>query len=103
VSIWDRFKKAKENVAAIGTAQVAPEEPAAAGADAMQGYSEIWASELIDDETCKNCAAHDGHEYASMAEALVDYPEGQYPAGGYKHCTSDSGCRGTLAMTIRST
>ncbi|MFJ5696165.1 hypothetical protein ACIP9X_20340 [Arthrobacter sp. NPDC093125] len=35
-------------------------------------------------------------EYTSMAEAMEDYPAGEYPAGGYRHCESESGCRGTL-------
>ena len=48
--------------------------------------------------TCENCAAHDGHDYTSMAEARADYPEGEYPAGGDRICTSDRGCRGTLMM-----
>ena len=107
MGIWDKLKQAMDK-AAPSTAEWPPAqsvphepEPAAGEADAMHGYSEIWASELIDDKTCKNCAAHDGHDYTSMADALADYPEGQYPGGGYKHCTSDSGCRGTLAM-IRS-
>lgn len=65
-------------------------------ADPMQGCSEIWASELIDDETCAKCAENDGHEYTSMTEAREDYPAGEYSASGYRHCESETGCRGTL-------
>lgn len=64
----------------------------------MQGYAEIYASELIDEKTCASCASNDGHDYASMAEARADYPAGEYPAGGYRHCENDAGCRGTLVL-----
>ncbi|RKR29798.1 hypothetical protein [Arthrobacter oryzae] len=112
MGIWDRLKQVIDGVAPKTSewppeqspeppAQAVPQGPAAGESDPLQGYSEIWASELIDGDTCKNCASHDGHEYTSMADARADYPEGEYPASGYKHCTSDSGCRGTLMM-IRS-
>lgn len=53
---------------------------------------EIYASELLDENTCQKCAEIDGHDYATLEEARIDYSEG----GGYKHCESESGCRGTL-------
>lgn len=68
-------------------------EQPAVDEDPMEGYSELFASELIDDQTCANCAGIDGHEYTSMAEARADYP-----AGGYNGCESESGCRGTLIL-----
>jgi hypothetical protein len=57
---------------------------------------EIYASELLDEKTCQKCAEIDGHDYDSMAEAEADYP-----MGGYKHCESESGCRGTLVTVYR--
>ncbi|MEO3940203.1 hypothetical protein V3C41_03885 [Paenarthrobacter nicotinovorans] len=54
--------------------------------------AEIYASELLDEHTCQKCAAIDGHEYETLAQARADYPDG----GGYKDCESGSGCRGSL-------
>jgi hypothetical protein len=108
VGIWAKAKEVKEGISAL-VAQWAvqrnegpddhtrPEQPAV-DEDPVEGYSALFASELIDDQTCANCAAIDGHEYASMAEARADYPAGEYPAGGYKGCESESGCRGTLIL-----
>jgi len=59
---------------------IAPMEPA-----------EIYASELLDGATCDRCAAVDGKQYATMAEALVEYE-----TGGYGACRGGSRCRGTL-------
>lgn len=53
--------------------------------------SEIWASEIMDGATCGPCAAIDGKEYATLAEARDDYPH-----GGYLRCDGDARCRGTL-------
>lgn len=52
---------------------------------------EIYASELLDGETCDRCEAVDGKQYASMADALVEYEQGYYGA-----CRGGSRCRGTL-------
>jgi hypothetical protein len=52
---------------------------------------EIYASELLDGATCDRCAAVDGKEYATMAEALVEYE-----TGGYGACRGGARCRGTL-------
>jgi hypothetical protein len=51
----------------------------------------IFASELLDSNTCTHCVAIDGMEYASMAEAERDYPTGHY-----KDCDGRERCRGTL-------
>jgi hypothetical protein len=53
--------------------------------------AEIYASELLDGATCDRCAAVDGKQYASMAEALVEYE-----TGGYGACRGGARCRGTL-------
>ena len=55
---------------------------------------EIYASEVLDGNTCPKCAEIDGHDYETLAQARADYPEG----GGYKDCDSESGCRGTLVF-----
>lgn len=93
MGIWEKLKKA----AAGNLSTVNPEQPSAeAITDPMEGYTDLFASELIDEHTCTNCAENDGREYTSMADARADYPDGQYPEGGYEHCTSPNGCRGTL-------
>jgi hypothetical protein len=51
----------------------------------------IVGSELLDGNTCLPCKSVDGKEYASMEEAVIDYP-----AGGYWACLGGARCRGTL-------
>jgi hypothetical protein len=51
----------------------------------------VYASELLDSETCDPCAAIDGTAYETIDDAEVDYP-----AGGYTDCDGWSRCRGTL-------
>jgi hypothetical protein len=53
--------------------------------------TEIYASELLDGETCDACAKVDGKEYDTMADALIEYE-----TGGYGACKGGSRCRGTL-------
>lgn len=89
MGLWDKLKQIKGNRPGV------PEQ-AAEGADTsdpMEGYTEIIASEIVDEKTCGRCAGNDEHEYSSMAEARDDYPD-----GGYRHCESPSGCRGTLVL-----
>ena len=62
--------------------------------DAAREPTEIYASELLDEHTCRKCAEIDGHEYQTMAQARADYPDG----GGYHGCESGTGCRGTLVF-----
>jgi hypothetical protein len=52
---------------------------------------EIYASELLDANTCEECVALDGNQYESVADAEQDYP-----SGGYKDCLGGPRCRGTL-------
>ena len=54
---------------------------------------EIYASELLDGQTCQNCEHVDGKQYETMAEALDDYPRGYY-----KNCSGEARCRGTLVF-----
>lgn len=51
----------------------------------------IYASELLDANTCSVCSAIDGQEFGSLAEA-----EKEYPTGGHKGCLGGPRCRGTL-------
>ena len=55
---------------------------------------EVYASELLDANTCGPCAVVDGRTYASLEDALVDYPG----AGGFVGCDGGSRCRGTLVL-----
>jgi hypothetical protein len=51
----------------------------------------IYASEVMDENTCGPCADIDGTEYDTLAEAEEDYP-----TGGYVECEGGLRCRGTL-------
>lgn len=51
----------------------------------------VYASELLDANTCQNCVAKDGTQYLELSDAEVDYP-----TGGYKECQGGPRCRGTL-------
>lgn len=51
----------------------------------------IYSSELLDENTCKNCTAEDGTEFGD-----VDAAEADYPGGGYADCEGGERCRGTL-------
>lgn len=53
--------------------------------------STIYASELLDGNTCSRCAEVDGREYATLVDAEADYP-----TGGNKSCLGGPRCRGTL-------
>lgn len=61
---------------------------------AMPEPVEVYASELLDKNTCEPCADLDGHDYATLADGLADYPG----AGGYIACDGGSRCRGTLVL-----
>lgn len=67
---------------------------AAGGADDTPiGY--LYATELLDGNTCDPCAAIDGTQYASLAEAENDYPG---LGGGYVWCDGRENCRGSLVV-----
>lgn len=55
---------------------------------------EVYASELLDRNTCGPCATVDGRTYRDLTAGLVDYPG----AGGYVGCDGGSRCRGTLVI-----
>lgn len=51
----------------------------------------LYASELLDTNTCPKCTAVDGTQYASLLDAERDYPTGHY-----RDCEGRERCRGTL-------
>jgi hypothetical protein len=50
-----------------------------------------YASEMLDNNTCKPCSAIDGQQFGSLNEA-----DAAYPAGGYVSCAGGGRCRGEL-------
>jgi hypothetical protein len=56
--------------------------------------AEVYASELLDRNTCAPCAQLDGQQYDTLEDGLQDYPG----AGGYVGCEGGSRCRGTLVI-----
>lgn len=61
---------------------------------AMPAPREVYASELLDRNTCGPCAEIDGRTYATLEDGLEDYPG----AGGFIGCDGGSRCRGTLVL-----
>lgn len=61
---------------------------------ALPPIAQLYASELLDENTCDPCAATDGTEYATLDAARVDYRE----HGGHRRCRGDLRCRGTLVI-----
>jgi len=51
----------------------------------------IYASEVLDGNTCDPCESIDGTQYISMDDADSDYP-----SGGYYDCDGMTRCRGTI-------
>jgi hypothetical protein len=63
-----------------------------AGRMAVMGEAtKVYSSELMDANTCDECAAVDGTDYDSTDAAALDYP-----TGGYVDCLGGPRCRGTL-------
>jgi hypothetical protein len=58
----------------------------------------IYASELLDANTCSHCVAKDGTEYQSVGDAAKDYP-----SGGYRDCEGRERCRGVLVAVYDET
>lgn len=52
------------------------------------------ATEIMDKNTCGQCAAIDGHEFAGLADARAAYAN-----GGYVNCAGELRCRGTVVAT----
>lgn len=57
----------------------------------------IYALEILDGNTCEECAAIDGQRYDTIADARVDYPG---IGGGYVHCLGRDRCRGSLVFVF---
>lgn len=53
----------------------------------------VYASELLDQNTCSACSEIDGKQYDSIEDAEIDYP-----AGPYVNCEGQDNCRGTLIV-----
>lgn len=58
----------------------------------------IYASELLDQNTCAACTSIDGTQYETMAQA-----EQEYATGGYNDCAGADRCRGTLVAVWEPT
>jgi histone H3/H4 len=58
---------------------------------------DVYASELLDSNTCSRCTGIDGTPYDSLEAAERDYP-----TGGYKDCEGRERCRGTLVKVYKS-
>ena len=56
----------------------------------------VYASEIMDANTCPFCAEIDGRQYATMEEGLTDYPTGSYVG-----CVAGPRCRGTLVFVAK--
>jgi hypothetical protein len=56
-----------------------------------------YATELLDNNTCKPCYAIDGSEFGSLDEADM-----AYPSGGYVNCSGGGRCRGQLVTVWES-
>lgn len=54
----------------------------------------VYASEILDGNTCQACTGIDGTEWPNVAEAEV-----AYPIGGFVECEAGLRCRGTLVAT----
>jgi hypothetical protein len=59
--------------------------------DAAPAEATYTASEILDANTCAPCAAIDGTDFASLAEASDNYVN-----GGYVDCEGELRCRGTV-------
>lgn len=55
----------------------------------------IFASEIMDGNTCGPCGRIDGREFDTAEEARA-----QYPFGGYKSCEGGLRCRGTVVYVM---
>lgn len=65
---------------------------------ASASVSKLFASEIMDANTCGECANIDGREYTTVEAALEDYP-----AGGYIFCEGGPRCRGTIVALYGGT
>jgi hypothetical protein len=75
----------------LGGALVAAQNSGRRLAFARNEPSEVFASEILDNNTCGPCVQRDGTRYPDLQAAEADYP-----TGGYKDCQGGSRCRGTV-------
>ena len=68
-----------------------------AGLEAIVSPHRLYASELLDRNTCRPCSHVDGRQYASRAEAEADYPDGRF-----RDCEGGDRCRGTLVAVAEA-
>jgi len=93
----ESVKKAVESISVAGVSDQARQGVhAATGLGRVEtamdhDVDEIYASELLDGNTCRACASVDGTKYEDMEEATSDYP-----AGYYQGCSGGARCRGSL-------
>jgi hypothetical protein len=59
---------------------------------------DIYASEILDVNTCAACSSQDGTHYPDM-----DAAEQDYPFGGFTDCAGGGRCRGTLVKVYKET
>jgi hypothetical protein len=63
-------------------------------AEAMnEVVASVYASEILDTNTCGPCIANDGREYDAIEAAIADYA-----SGGFHACDGGPKCRGTLVF-----
>lgn len=55
--------------------------------------ADVYASEILDSNTCAPCIANDGRSYDSIEDAIADYA-----SGGFNACDGGPLCRGTLVI-----
>lgn len=60
-------------------------------AAAPQDGVKLYASEILDSNTCGPCFAEDGKEFDTL-----DAARGEYSSGGYDNCEGGPRCRGTI-------
>ncbi|WP_053207979.1 hypothetical protein [Jiangella muralis] len=101
IDVVDAVITAAESASDAGTADVARQAAnrahgagRAQAAATMPEPREVYASELMDRDTCRPCGDVDGRTYTDLAAALVDYPD----MGGYVACAGGGRCRGTLVL-----
>lgn len=78
----DAARQEAHRATGLGRQQAAEEVPTPA---------RIYASELLDRNTCGPCSLVDGREYGGIEAATADYPTGRY-----RNCLGGDRCRGTL-------
>ncbi|KWW97363.1 hypothetical protein LI90_4335 (plasmid) [Carbonactinospora thermoautotrophica] len=101
LDVLDAALTSAEEASTAGTADLARQAAGqahgygrTAAARRAPAPKQVYASELLDRNTCGPCAQVDGRTYATIDDALVDYPGG----GGFRACEGGARCRGTLVF-----